>query len=252
VPPARRAATIRTVRALVFLLLSPILTGLVFVATCLAVLVDPAGGRVAHVLARAWAMVVLRIAGARLVIVGAEHLDPDEPRVVVSNHSSYLDIPAVIAAFPGEMRVVARRSLVWLPFIGAYLLLAGHFLIDREDARQAMALWERVGRRMRRRGISPLLFPEGTRSPDGRLQPFKTGAFLLPLGVEAPVQPVLVLGTHEILPKHAWFPRRGGVVEVRFGPAIPTAGRGGAPARKILAVEAHAALVALGAPLANV
>ena len=251
-PPRRRAATIRRVRAIAFFLLAPLLTGLGFVACCLGLLFDPSGGRLAHAVSRLWARSMLFAAGARLVVTGGERWSPDEPRVIVANHASYLDIPALLAAFPGQMRIVARRTLVWLPFIGVFLFLGGHFLIDRDDARQALALWERVGARMRRRRISPLLFPEGTRSPDGFLQTFKTGAFLLPLGVEAPVQPVLVLGTNAVLPKGAWAPRRGGVVEVRVGEAIATAGRGGAPARKVLAAEAHAAIVALGAPVPNV
>ena len=251
-PPERRAATIRAVRAIAFFVLAPILTGLGFVACCLALVFDPGGGRVAHSVARLWARSMLFACGAHLVVEGAERFAPGEARVLVANHSSYLDIPALLAAFPGQMRIVARRTLLWLPFIGFFLFLGGHFLIDREDARQALALWERVGARMRRRRVSPLVFPEGTRSPDGRLQAFKTGAFLLPLAVEAPLQPVAVLGTHEVLPKRAWAPRRGGVVTVRVGAAIPTAGRGGAPARKALAAEAPAALVALGVPVPNV
>ena len=251
VPAGRLAATIRPVRPFVFLLLAPILTGLGFVGTCIGLLFDPAGGRVSHVVARLWAQAMLGISGARLVVTGAERFAPREPRVVVSNHSSYLDIPALLVAFPGQLRVVARKSLLWLPFVGPYLWLGGHFLLDREDARQALKVWDRVGARMRRRRISPLVYPEGTRSPDGRLHAFKTGAFLLPLMVEAPVQPVAILGTHAIWPKGYWAPRRGGVIEVRVGAAIPTAGRGGAPARKALAADAHAAIAALGVPVAQ-
>jgi 1-acyl-sn-glycerol-3-phosphate acyltransferase len=250
VPAARLAATIRPVRALVFLLLAPILTGLGFVGTCIGLLFDPAGGRVSHAVARLWAQAMLGVAGVRLVVTGAERFAPHEPRVVVANHCSYLDIPALLVAFPGQMRVVARKSLLWLPFVGQYLWLGGHFLLDREDARQALKVWDHVGARMRRRRISPLVYPEGTRSLDGRMRPFKTGAFLLPLMVEAPVQPVAILGTFAIWPKGAWAPRRWGVVEVRVGAPIPTVGRGGAPARKALAVEAHAAIAALGGPVA--
>src|SRR5205814_415332 len=108
-----------------------------------------------------------------------------------------------------------------------------------------LRLMEKAAARMRRRRISPLVFPEGTRSRDGHLQPLKGGAFFLPLSADVAVQPVAILGSHAILPKGAWGPRRGGTIEVRVGDPIPTAGRGGAPARKALSSEVRAALVAL-------
>ena len=236
------------VRALAFLVLAPVLTAVFFALCCVGLLFDPVRGSVGHAISRVWARSILLAAGARLVVTGAEHFAPGEARVVVANHASYLDIPAMLAAFPGPLRIVARRSLAWLPFIGWYIFLQGHFFLDRDDPRQALALMERAAARMRRRRISPLVYPEGTRSRDGRLQVLKAGAFFLPLRAQVPVQPVAILGSREILPKGAWAPRRGGTIEVRVGDAIPTAGRGGAPSRKALAAEVRASLLALGVP----
>lgn len=247
----RGAYPLRFFRAVAFLLLAPILTGFWFVACSLGLLLDPRRGRVAHALMRLWARSMLLAAGARLVVVGRERFRPDEARVLVANHSSYLDIPALTAAFPGQSRFVARHTLFWLPFVGWYVALAGHFFIDRDDPRQAIRLMERMATRMRRHALSPVFFPEGTRSRDGRLADLKPGSFLLPVTLEAPIQPIAILGTHAILPKGAWAPQRGGVVEVRVGDAIETAGLSGSSARKSLAASTRAALLALGAPAAE-
>ena len=238
----------RVVRAVVFAVLAPVLTALGFTFASLALVLDPGRGRASHAVARWWARSMLFAAGARLVVTHAERFTPDVPRVLVGNHASYLDITALMAAFPGQLRFVARRTLIWLPFIGWYIRLAGHFSLDRDDPRQALALAERMADRMRRHRKSPMVFPEGTRSRDGRLAPLKAGAFHLPVMLGADVQPLAVLGSGDILPKGAWVPRRGGVIEVRVGEPIPTAGLEGSAGRKHLADRARAALLALGVP----
>jgi 1-acyl-sn-glycerol-3-phosphate acyltransferase len=100
---------------------------------------------------------------------------------------------------------------------------------------------------MRRHRLTAVLFPEGTRSRDGRLQPLRPGALQLPLEVGVPVQPVLVRGTREIMPKGAWFPRRSGTVEVVVGEPIATEGLAGPTGRKALAARVREAFLALGA-----
>jgi 1-acyl-sn-glycerol-3-phosphate acyltransferase len=228
--------------------MATLLSMLAFVGAAAGLLVDPLGGRLGHAVAKLWARSMLWISGARLVVVGAERWAPREPRVLVANHASYLDIPAMMCAFPGQLRIVARRNLVRIPFVGWFIALGGHFLIDRDDPRQALRLMGKIERRMRRRGLSALVFPEGTRSADGRLQPLKSGAFFVPLSLGVAVQPVAILGARDVLPKGAPFPLRSGTVEVRVGePLAPPAGAGG-PARKELADRVAAALAALGVP----
>jgi 1-acyl-sn-glycerol-3-phosphate acyltransferase len=197
---------------------------------------------------RAWSRILVTLSGSRFVVSGLEHVANGESCVVVANHASYLDIPAVLAAYPGEMRVVAKRSLLRMPFIGWHLFLAGHFLIDRDDPRAGRALLERAARRLVSRRLSALVFGEGTRSRDGRLQPLKAGTFLLPLAAGVPVVPAAVLGTHAAMPRGAFAPERRGTIEVRFGAPIPTAGLSGGPARKSLAAAVRASLLALGVP----
>jgi 1-acyl-sn-glycerol-3-phosphate acyltransferase len=220
---------VRALRAVVFAVLVSVLTALAFVmasASLVLDLLDRRRGRIPGWVHRIWGRALVWSAGARLVVVGAERFAPREARVVVSTHSSYLDIPAMCAAFPGSLRIVARRSLAWIPFAGWYLLY-GHFLIDRDDPRKGLALLERVAARIRRYGMSPLLFPEGTRSPDGRLGDLKPGMFLLPLTAGVPIQPCAVLGSHAVMPKGAWGPP---------------------PARKALAAAVRKSFLDLGAP----
>lgn len=233
-------------RRVVFFLLAPILTA---VGTAIAFLVlpfTPRSGRAPHRIAREWARAILRISGVRLSVEAASRFAPDEPRVFVANHASYLDIPAAILAFPGELRIVARKSLGRIPFLGWYMKACGHLLIDRDDPRQGLATFATASRRMKAHGLSVLVFPEGTRTADGRLGPLKGGAFHLATSLDVPVQPLSISGTFAVMPRTAMGPLRGGPVVVRVGPAIQTAGRVGGPARKALAAEVRAALLGLG------
>src|SRR5262245_9085981 len=230
------------------MVLATIATAITFVTASSCLLFDPGRGRVGHAVARAWGHTLLFVAGARLVITNRERFVPSEARVLAANHASYLDIPAMFAAFPGQARFVARRTLIWLPFIGWYIRLGGHFSIDRDDPRQALDLMTRIGDKMRRYGLSPVLFAEGTRSRDGRLAPLKPGALQLAVATGATVQPIAILGSSAILPKGAWGPRHGGTIEIRVGEPLPTAGLDGSAGRKVVAERLRASLLALGVP----
>jgi 1-acyl-sn-glycerol-3-phosphate acyltransferase len=236
-------------RRVAFLLLAPVLTSVGFFVAFLLLPFTPRSGRAPHAVARAWARALLRVAGISLEVRHAERFAAGEPRVVVANHASYLDIPAALVAFPGQLRIVARHTLIWMPFIGPYLKLCGHLLIDRNDPRQGVELFAKASARMRRHGLSVLVFPEGTRSADGRLAPLKGGAFHLATSLGVPVQPLAIEGTFRSMPRSVWLPVRGGRVVVTVGEAIdvPAAGGGGA-ARKRLAAEVRDALLALGVP----
>jgi 1-acyl-sn-glycerol-3-phosphate acyltransferase len=239
---------VRFLRAVTFAILAVVTSGLGYLAAAVGLLLDPGRGRITHAVARLWARGILAMCGARLVVTGPARFEPGEPRVVAATHASYLDIPALFVAFDGQLRFVARHTLVWIPFIGWFIVLGGHFPIRRDDPRQAMDLVSRVASRMRRHRLSAVLFPEGTRTRDGRLQPLKPGALQLPLEVGVAVQPVVLLGTREIMPKGAWFPQRSGTIEVRVGPPIASAGRSGPTGRRELAADVEAAFLALGAP----
>jgi 1-acyl-sn-glycerol-3-phosphate acyltransferase len=166
--------------------------------------------------------VLLWAGGARLVVHGQENVDPKRPTIYVSNHQSTLDIPAHFVAVPVAFRYVAKSQLVWVPFIGWYLWLAGHILVNRANRQAAISSLERAGRKIRG-GTNIFLYPEGTRSPDGRILPFKKGPFALALEARVPICPVTIEGTGSIMPKNSWniVP---GPVHVKIGKPIDTTG----------------------------
>jgi 1-acyl-sn-glycerol-3-phosphate acyltransferase len=168
--------------------------------------------------------------------------------MVVANHTSWLDPPALFVALPVQVRYVMKRELSRLPFLGWYVLLGGHFFLDRADPREGVEVLRRATERARRHRLVPTLFPEGTRSPDGRLAPFRTGAFQLAIAGGLDVQPVAILGAHEIFPKRARGPRRGGTVRVRVGETIPVEGLSGSAGRRVLGERVRAELLRLGVP----
>ncbi len=152
---------------------------------------------------RLFSPVVLWAGGARLVESGREHVDPSRPTVYVSNHQSAADIPALLVALPVNVRFVAKKQLRWVPIVGWYLQLAGHIIVDRSNTRDAIASLDAAARKIRS-GTSILMFPEGTRSPDRRILPFKKGPFALALKAGVAICPITVEGSGKMMPKHSW------------------------------------------------
>lgn len=222
------------------------LTALAFAISLLAFLLAPRSGRLCHLCARAWSWLLLGASGVCVRLEGAEHLAPKESRLLVANHGSYLDPPALMIAFPGSPRFVMKRELLKLPFIGWYSYLAGHFLIDRSRARQGAALLEEAVARAHALRLSPVVFPEGTRTRDGRLGPFKAGAFELSVAGNLPVQPIAVFGAHELMPPNALAPRRSGDIVIRVAPVLATSAAQGSAARRELSEQARQAMLSLG------
>ncbi len=179
-------------------------------------------GRTQHRVARAWARMLLRIAGARVRIEGLERLVPGSSCVIVANHLSFMDIPAILAHMPVEIRFLAKRSLFKVPFIGYHLRRAGHLPVEREDVRASLKTMAEAAQMIRSRGISVLIFPEGGRSPHA-MREFREGAAYIAIKAGAPVVPVGLDGTRQILPMGSIHMRPGEVV-LRIGQPIQTAG----------------------------
>jgi 1-acyl-sn-glycerol-3-phosphate acyltransferase len=151
---------------------------------------------------------------------GTENLKKDQSYILVSNHASILDIPAMIFSAPFPVRFIAKKSLLWFPVFGWFLYIADHILIDRESAQSALKSLKKASVLLKK-GISIIVFPEGTRSPDGEVKEFKRGAFLLAQHSKFPVVPVSITGTYEMLPRHGWcfWP---GSIHIRMGEPINT------------------------------
>ncbi len=194
--------------------------------------------------ARAWGVGMLRGTGITVRVEGREHLDPGTPCVYMVNHASFIDIWAILAEIPGTIRFVYKKGMDWIPLMGIALRAARHMPIDRHNRSRAFSMYDRAAG-MIRRGFSAVVFPEGTRSRDGRLKPFKKGSFVLAISAGAPVIPVFCENTHELMPRGSWSPRRG-TVTLRIGAPIPTAGLTYQD-RDRVANATRAALLGLGA-----
>lgn len=181
-----------------------------------------ASGRAQHRVARIWARMLLKIAGAEVHVEGLERLSPAGSYVFVTNHLSYMDTPLVIAHIPVQFRFLAKKGLFRVPFIGYHLRRAGHIPVRRGDARASLRALSDSARIVRERGISILVFPEGGRSP-GALREFKAGAAYIAIKAGVPAVPVGIVGTRAILPMDSLLVR-GGEVHLRIGEPIPTSG----------------------------
>lgn len=173
--------------------------------------------------ARVWARSLLAIVGVRVNVEGLEKLTPGAAYVFASNHLSYMDTPVILTHIPANFRFMAKDGLFKIPLLGTHLGQAGHIPVPRHDPRAAVKTMALAAESIRTRNISILIFPEGGRSADGVLQPFKDGAAYIAIKAGVPVVPLAISGTHEILPMHAAIFHRGRVT-LRIGDPIPTEG----------------------------
>lgn len=194
--------------------------------------------------ARCWAPALLGGTAARLVVEGAETIDWSRPRLLVSNHQSIIDICALFRAVPVPLHFLLKQEMTKVPFVGWYARACGMLFIERDNPRAGPRL-RREAAALLREGHTLCLFPEGTRSRTGAVAPFKGGAFQSAIDAGVEVLPVAIEGAGAVLPPDG-FRARPGVITVRFGSPIPTAGEASdAASRQVLADAAHASVLAL-------
>jgi 1-acyl-sn-glycerol-3-phosphate acyltransferase len=173
--------------------------------------------------ARNWGRDILWAAGVRVTLEGEENLNLDAPQIVVSNHQSWFDVFTLAAELPVRYRFVAKKELGSVPIFGKSWKSCGHVAVDRGNREAAIASLEQAWREIHEDKLTMVLFPEGTRSPDGRLKSFKKGAFVLAVQGQVPLVPVAVVGSRNIMPKGR-FRVRTGKITLRIGTPIPTEG----------------------------
>jgi 1-acyl-sn-glycerol-3-phosphate acyltransferase len=171
---------------------------------------------------RFWGRVLCGIVGVKVSLTGRENIDPEATYIFIGNHTSQTDIWTFMGYIPHHIRWVAKKELFAIPVFGAAMRSVGFISIDRSRGREAVKSLNDAAAQIAA-GASVILFPEGTRSPDGRLHPFKTGAIMLAIKAGVPVVPVGFNGNYQILPKGKLI-ARGGRVEMRIGKPVPTAG----------------------------
>lgn len=183
-------------------------------------------GRKQHRIAQIWARTSVFFSGSRLQVYGIENI-PAETSVFACNHTSYMDTPVVFASLPFQFRILAKKELWSLPFIGWYLNHSGQIPIDTENPRTTLSSFSK-GVHTLRAGLNVFVFPEGGRTPDGELQPFLNGAAFLALRAQVPLVPIALIGVYDLLPIHTshFFPAPNGApLKLLFGRPIPTQGR---------------------------
>jgi 1-acyl-sn-glycerol-3-phosphate acyltransferase len=166
----------------------------------IASLFDGHGG-VQHRLAQAWASTLLRLSLSPAEVVGPGTLKRDGPAVYAANHLSYMDTPLVFSKLPFQFRIVARSGLWKIPFIGWYLHRSGQIPVDSTSLRSSIASMN-GGAKALKSGTPLVIFPEGGRSPEGKLQPFMNGPAYMAVKAGVPIVPLALIGTHELLPMH--------------------------------------------------
>jgi 1-acyl-sn-glycerol-3-phosphate acyltransferase len=182
---------------------------------------DEMGGIVQQWCMRTWARSLCAAAGVRVVVHGAEHMAAGAGTVYASNHVSWYDIFAIASILP-RYTFVAKEELRKIPIFGWGAEGAGVVFLARENRKSAFEAYESVAGKIRQ-GLNVVVYPEGTRSNSYGLRPFKKGPFVLAIAAGAPVVPVVVYGTREVMPKGS-FQVRSGIVHVHLLEPVPTTG----------------------------
>jgi 1-acyl-sn-glycerol-3-phosphate acyltransferase len=158
-------------------------------------------GRTQHRIARVWARTCVFISGARLKVAGGENLRKCAVAVYASNHTSYMDTPVIFSVLPFQFRILAKKELWSLPFIGWYLNRSGQIPIETGNPRAALSSLS-AGVKALRAGMSLFVFPEGSRTADGEMKTFLAGAAYLAIRAKVPVVPIALSGVYDLLPIH--------------------------------------------------
>jgi 1-acyl-sn-glycerol-3-phosphate acyltransferase len=209
---------IRTVIAWLIFFCTTVILGTVAILLSLF----DSSGNIPHLVARLWGKIQLATAGTKLRIQGLKNFDHKKSYILVSNHQSAFDIFALLGYLPIQFRWTAKAELFRIPFLGWSMSRIGYVPIERDSPKKAYRSMLQAAEKVKK-GVSVMIFPEGTRSPDGNLQPFKKGLFLIALKSQAPILPIAIRGTAKILQKGHWR-FHPGKVDIIISPPIETAG----------------------------
>ena len=180
-------------------------------------------GHFAHRCARWWSWLILATTGVRVSVEGLERLTPGATYVLVANHQSIYDIPVLFASVPFQLRIIAKASLGRFPFLGWHLRRTGHMLVDRaRPDRSGIFAWASS---LPSRGLSLIVFPEGTRSRDGRVALFKAGSLFPAVHAGIPIVPLSVVGSRHVMRKGELTTRPGDVRLIVHEPIVTAAAR---------------------------
>ena len=157
-------------------------------------------GKVIHHYGRLWGKIALLVNRVKVRVEGIEHLKGEGPYIFMSNHQGTYDIFALLGHLPFQFRWLAKKELFSIPFFGWVMAAAGYVSVDREGTRKTVEAMNEAAQKIRE-GMSVVIFPEGSRSPDGSIQSFKKGGFTLAIKSKVPIIPISIIGSREIMPK---------------------------------------------------
>ena len=160
-------------------------------------------GNPVHIIARLWAKSILFVSGIKVDLKGLSNIDPSKSYIYMSDHRSNFDIPVLLGCLPIQFRWLAKAELFKIPIFGRAMSGAGYVKIDRSNRESAFKSIDQVAAKMKN-GVSVMIFPEGTRSEDGNVKPFKKGGFVMAVDTGAPIVPVILRGTRSIMAKGSW------------------------------------------------
>jgi 1-acyl-sn-glycerol-3-phosphate acyltransferase len=166
-----------------------------------------------HKVARIWAKILLKLTNTRIEIIGTENILVGKPQIFMANHQSDFDILIVLGHLPSQFLWIVKKELFHIPLFGKAMRNAGYIEIDRKNHEKAMRSLDIAAWKMRE-GKSLMSFPEGTRSKDGTIKPFKQGMFHLALTSGIPIVPISIIGAGEIMPKRSLQIKPGKIVMV--------------------------------------
>jgi len=210
-----------TFRATITAIIAGVITPPFLILAILCSIFD-SGVKGPHFIARLWARMLLRVSSVRVDISGIEKIDPEGTYIFAANHSSMFDILVLLGHLPARFCWLAKAELFKIPLFGTAMKRCGYIPVDRSNPRAGVKSLKRAAERIRN-GTSVVIFPEGTRSKDGRIQSFKHGGFLLALQSHRPIVPVTISGANRVLPTQTLL-LRPGPIKIIIDHPIPTTG----------------------------
>ena len=185
----------------VFIYGGTVLLTFVFASAAIVAALFSKTGNAPHIVGRQWARLILTISGIDVDVKGTSYIDNSGSSIVMVNHQSNFDIPVLLAYLPMQFRWLAKAELFRIPVFGQAMRGCGYISIDRSDRESAFKSLAEAAATIKS-GTSVLVFPEGTRSLDGKIKPFKKGPFVLAVDAGVPILPVIINGTWSIMPKN--------------------------------------------------
>jgi len=184
----------------IFVWTSIAVSGFIFSILCILSYPLSPSGRLSHRIAGLWGKVALLANWVRVKVEGLECIPGKGPYVFMSNHQGSYDIFALLGYFPFQFKYIAKKEIFSIPILGWAMKATGYISIDREGTRDTVKAMNDAAKKIQE-GMSVLIFPEGSRSPDGSIQPFKKGGFTLAIKSQVPIVPVAIAGSSGIIPK---------------------------------------------------